>query len=385
MSETTPSTWTNHRAIAAAFTSKASPTARHVLLAIARHCGGDDLGEARPSLRRLVELTGRTDKTVVAAIEELVRIGELEVVRHGGEGKRGGRGGAGHANRYRLLIPLPASAPEDRSHSDVRAVGNVGATPTFGHETSELLPETSEWLPENVGATPTEERRERIEKGERAPAPTSPAPSKGSTKASKPRPGDSLAVATWKQLTGIKRPAPAVVARIDGAVTDLETERWARVLKAWMAKGYKPGNVDGQLDWFAGVDERVPRELRIRREGATHATTAPAPRVPTDDADAPRDEALYPPGIAPALWHRACAIAAVIEGRHAQLDGSGSQRLALAAVAWIRATDPDAEPKRHAQALGELHAAATANDAAALAVLDAIALGAGGKAVACVA
>ena len=260
VNETTTSdrVWTNHRALAAAFTSKASPTARHVLLAIARHCSGDQAGEARPSLRRLVELTGRTDKTVVAAIGELVRIGELEVVRIGGKGKRGGRGGAGNANRYRLLIQPPASAPEDRNHPDVLGVVNVGTTSAFGSETSELLPETSEWLPENVGATTTEERRERIEKREGAHAPLAP-PAK-STKATmaraKSKPTDSLAVATWKQLAGIKRPAPVVVARIDGAMTDLEGERWRRVQALWMAKGYKPGNVDGRAERDEREDSR---------------------------------------------------------------------------------------------------------------------------------
>ena len=56
----------------------------------------------------------------------------------------------------------------------------------------------------------------------------------------KSKPTDSLAVATWKQLAGIKRPAPVVVARIDGAMTDLEGERWRRVQALWMAKGYPP-------------------------------------------------------------------------------------------------------------------------------------------------
>lgn len=347
MTEATPSTWINHRAIVAAFTSKASPTARHVLLAIARHCGGDDLGAARPSLRRLVELTGRTTKTVVAAVEELVRIGELEVVRHGGEGKRGGRGGAGHANRYRLLIQPPSSVLEEGNHATLSTQNSGATTLLFAPETVELLPETVEWLPANSGATTPGELRENTGEGGGSHAPTSPALKKCSSRIPKPKTGDSLAVAAYREAADRQRCKllTAHAELIDRTVKASEVVRWRGVVVEWVERGFKRDNVKGMVDVFVNGWRENSRG-DSRRSGQTPPAKRhddPAPD-PSTTATLPGLSLDPPAGIARSSWKTAGALVGGYLKRQPLGQGQRPHALAVALVEHARATPPGDEP-----------------------------------------
>lgn len=380
--------WLNFETIRLAMRSRCDmAAARLLLIHWAAHCPRGEL-RAEPSRERLMALTLLSSRTVDRAFAELVKSGELRLIEAGG--------GRARRNVYELNPEALGGVEEPRqvgAVSDEKPCHSGKVSDDEPRQLDELYagnPATLSAITRQSGGPLKEKSFEKKRARETAAvALSSPASPGVSTKPSKTKPGDSLAVATWKQHTGIKRPAPAVVALIDAAVTDLETERWARVLKLWIAKGHKPGNVDGQLDWFAGVDERVPRELRIRRDNST-GTPTPAPRVRTDDPDAPRDEAIAPPGVAPTLWHMAHAVATLVERRHPTLDGVGSQRWALAAVAWVRAQEPGAKATRHVEALrnviSKFHSReGSQRQAHAFAVLDAIASGAAGKGVARVA
>lgn len=93
---------------------------RLVLLSIADHC--DQNGQAFPSIRRLAERTGLSERTIQDSLRELVRLSELEIQPNAGP-----RG----ANFYTIRIPLPENPS--------------GSLP----EIQRPLPEKQRSLPEN--------------------------------------------------------------------------------------------------------------------------------------------------------------------------------------------------------------------------------------------
>ena len=88
--------------------SKAKGTARLVLLAIADHC--NPTGVAWPSLSRLAQYVNVDRRNVIAAINKLVEIGELERVQKGHTGK---------ATTYRIVLTSDATVTSDASITQV--------------------------------------------------------------------------------------------------------------------------------------------------------------------------------------------------------------------------------------------------------------------------
>jgi phage replication O-like protein O len=66
---------------------------------------------------------------------------------------------------------------------------------------------------------------------------------------------DSLheAVAIYKQLTN-KSPPPTTATLIATTVVDMSA--WHDAVKGWCDRGFKPGNVDGMIDWYLHPDKQ---------------------------------------------------------------------------------------------------------------------------------
>lgn len=86
--------------------SAAKSTARLVLLALADHAGHDG-GDAWPSVGRLADRCGMSERTVQVALRQLVDLGEIEVAS---------QAGPGGVNRYRLTLTPAGSAPPQDLH-----------------------------------------------------------------------------------------------------------------------------------------------------------------------------------------------------------------------------------------------------------------------------
>jgi hypothetical protein len=81
--------------------SRSKKIPRLVLLAIA-DCANDEGRDAYPSMAKLVQKTGVTERAVQTAILELSKLGELVVNRNGGPSG---------CNRYRVIMSAPPKAP----------------------------------------------------------------------------------------------------------------------------------------------------------------------------------------------------------------------------------------------------------------------------------
>lgn len=88
--------------------SKASSTARHVLMIIAFYDG--DSG-SWPSQETIAEKTGLSTRTVKRCISELLEIGELDV-----QANQGGSNGGRRSNMYVILIECPESCDKTFAH-----------------------------------------------------------------------------------------------------------------------------------------------------------------------------------------------------------------------------------------------------------------------------
>lgn len=83
------------------------------------------------------------------------------------------------------------------------------------------------------------------------------APAKPSKRDSKSKPPDESmlypAVQVYRDLAK-QTPAQVVRENIGQTVTDLD--QWRKVIAAWLGAGYKPGNVNGMLEWYtAGIPQ----------------------------------------------------------------------------------------------------------------------------------
>jgi hypothetical protein len=99
----------SYEAVAAALHhSKASTSARLVLLAIA-HFEGDK--GAWPSQTTLAAMTGLSVRSIRRAIHELAELHELDVVADSGQGY-----GARKSNRYFVIVPCPDDCDSSIAH-----------------------------------------------------------------------------------------------------------------------------------------------------------------------------------------------------------------------------------------------------------------------------
>ena len=95
------------------------------------------------------------------------------------------------------------------------------------------------------------------------PPPSTPSPQVGAVKATKTPPKtrdpllDNPAVVAYRELARLT-PNAEQRAAIAAAVTD--EERWRRVVREWLTHGWKPGNVAGMLERYAGNGPGPPRD-----------------------------------------------------------------------------------------------------------------------------
>ena len=94
--------------------SQAKGTARLVLLAIADHC--NPTGVAWPSLSRLAQYVNVDRRNVIAAINKLVDLGELERVQQGKTGR---------ATTYRIVLGSDASVTSDATVTSDASITQV--------------------------------------------------------------------------------------------------------------------------------------------------------------------------------------------------------------------------------------------------------------------
>jgi hypothetical protein len=132
-----------YRAIAAVLHhSKSTGTTRAVLTAIAFY--HDDQGDngAWPSQEVLAERSGCSVRSVQRALKELVDLGEIDLVTHGGRGKTFDR----QTNRYFIILQCPDTCDSSLNHKDLHD--------TFDEVTRQLRrTNTPNWadLHDNVG------------------------------------------------------------------------------------------------------------------------------------------------------------------------------------------------------------------------------------------
>lgn len=120
--------------------SRAKGSARLVLLALADHAGHDG-GDAYPSVRRLAERCGVSERTVQDALKTLAELGELVV-----NPQAGPRG----VNRYQLTLTPAESAPPQNLHPRSLEQEQV----QISHPTpAESAPEPSLNLPMNPSSS----------------------------------------------------------------------------------------------------------------------------------------------------------------------------------------------------------------------------------------
>ena len=132
-----------YRAIAAVLHhSKASGTARAVLTAIAFYHDDQGSNGAWPSQELLAERSGCSVRSVQRALKELVDLGEIDLVTHGGRGKTFDR----QTNRYFIILDCPETCDSSLNHKNLHD--------SFDEVTRQLRPtNTTKWadLHENVG------------------------------------------------------------------------------------------------------------------------------------------------------------------------------------------------------------------------------------------
>ena len=110
-----------YRAIAATmYHSKATGTARLVMLAIAHFY--DDKGEngAWPNQETIAKLANVSKRSVQRAIVELRELGEVDILVHRGRGKTFDR----QTNRYFITIMCPDSCDSSINHRDLDDTGD---------------------------------------------------------------------------------------------------------------------------------------------------------------------------------------------------------------------------------------------------------------------
>ncbi len=121
----------------------------------------------------------------------------------------------------------------------------------------------------------SEESRNEESRNEesRSAAVAPPAPTKPPKREPKAKPTDATmtypAVMLYRDLAK-QTPAQVVRENIGQTVTDLD--RWRSVIAAWLGAGYKPGNVNGMLEWYR---DGIP----AYRANGKHSSNGSGPRL----------------------------------------------------------------------------------------------------------
>jgi hypothetical protein len=100
--------------------SKATPTAKLVLTAIAWHLGEDPNTGCYPSQETLAHYANVNVRQIRRALDQLVQIGEIEVWKHGG--RRVASTPA--SNLYFMLLDCPETCDNSLQHRSTVAVKN---------------------------------------------------------------------------------------------------------------------------------------------------------------------------------------------------------------------------------------------------------------------
>ncbi len=96
---------------------------------------------------------------------------------------------------------------------------------------------------------------------------------------------DSLheAVAIYKQLTN-KSPPPTTATLIASTVVD--SAAWQVAVKAWCDRGFKPGNVEGMIDWYLHPEKQQQRGAsngkHLRSGTGQHSERGPITKADED-------------------------------------------------------------------------------------------------------
>jgi hypothetical protein len=160
--------------------SRSTGTTKLVLLAIADHA--DPTGDnAFPSVARLCARTGLSERTIHAATRELVRLGELEIDRHGG--RRG-------TNLYRIWMWPGTDAPQDLREEpqdspdtpqDPRGADPAGHTEDTAPDTADSAEGTAD-----PAVTPADEQPQDLHPSPADPAPEPPQDLRGEPSLNRP-------------------------------------------------------------------------------------------------------------------------------------------------------------------------------------------------------
>jgi len=197
-----------------------------VLLAIARKTVGYQKECDRISVSQIAKMTGLTSRNTQQAITALLK---RDLIAREPAGKQ----------TYSYTLKTISLGDTDQNHipSDTISLGDTEPYPV-GTQLEEK--------PYPLGTTQKKDLKEKKEKSVSA---TNRTPRTRQTNL------DSFheAVTIYKQLTN-KSPPPTTATLI--ATTVVDSAAWQAAIKAWCDRGFKPGNVEGMIDWYLHPDKQ---------------------------------------------------------------------------------------------------------------------------------
>lgn len=253
--------------------SRSKRAARAVLLVIAWHA--DEHGaEAYPSLETLADESGVSRRTVMSAIDELERAGEIAVSK--------GRG-RGQTHRFAVLLPLEKVQPPH--------VNEAAEKVQPLHIEAAIAPFTPEPEPEKV--QPAHEKGQWLQEKVQPLHPINPdnpdrstpngvedTGGRGDDQFSSLSPAAREVVDDWRRKQGRKKPPkinPALADRIETAVADLGVER-LRESNTWAAENQIPEIIKAIRAAYSKRqrDEGEPVAVNGHRNGSARFTYGPS-------------------------------------------------------------------------------------------------------------
>jgi phage replication O-like protein O len=191
-----------------------------VALAIARKTYGWQKECDRISVSQIVDMTGLTSRNTQKAITSLLK---KDLIERTPAGKQ--------AYCYSLKTISLGDTDQNHIPSDPISLGDTEPYPVGTRLEAKPYP---------LGTTQKKDLKERERKSVSAPKRT---PHTRQTNL------DSLSesVSIYKQLTN-KSPPPTTTTLIATTVVDMSA--WHAAVKGWCDRGFKPGNVEGMIDWY---------------------------------------------------------------------------------------------------------------------------------------
>lgn len=230
-----------------------------VLLAIARKTVGWQKECDVISTRQIAGMTGLTLRNTHAAIHSLVKRGLIDQERVGKQ-----------SFCYRLQTVSPRDTDQDRTPSDTGTLGDTVVLPV-GIQLDEK--------PYPLGIQQKKDLKERKER-EGSRVARTPPPAKQTNLDS-----FNQAIVIFKELSGKRQLAPALITLIANRVSDMD--KWRATIDGWAGCGFNVMNVNDMLDWYDHPEKMAQRMSRNNSKNVPTPVKPSGPPVATKPNIAP--------------------------------------------------------------------------------------------------